>query len=849
MAQSIQRQVINSAGGTFTNGGITLTTNIGEAVIGTISNNGITLRQGFLQPDDTDTLAAPIFYQRNLTFCQGDSVVLYTQSGIGLTFQWTLNGTNIVGATDSFFVANTSGSYRVVVSDGSNSATSSEKIVTVNSNPTVAIQASSALTFCQGGSVTLSASGANTYVWSNSNVNSSISVSNSGNFSVIGTDSNGCSATSAVVSTLVNSLPVVSIQNSKGRNSICSGDSLTLTASGAVSYSWNTSASTTSIIANQSGVYLVVGTDTNGCSSSDSTSITVNALPNIQVNSSGSTSLCSGDSLSLFATGGATYTWSTGASSSSISVNQSGSFSVTGTDANGCSNTSNAIQVVVNALPSVSIQNSGSLSFCQGGSVTLTAAGANSYTWSNASTNSSINVTSTGNYTVIGTDTNGCSASSNAVSIVVNTPIVPTVAATGATNVCKTNVTIISTSARSYLWSNGDTTSSILASVSGNYSVTTTDSNGCRATSNSVTFNKFSAVPARPVAITGDLNPCAVIGTNNTLTYSVPADPNALSFTWLLTNGITAVGNATGNVITVTYPAGFSSGQIRATPVNSCGNGLARAIYPKTAPITTVPTFTQSVTSVCNIRGTATQATYSIQSIPGCSSYQWTLPTHATLVSGQGTTSIQVTFTSAFSSGSISVVGISSCGNTPSTSISISLLAKPVITGSNSICPGDQVTYTIPVVPGAIRYRFNLPAGLTIVSQNANSAVITNTGSFISGTLGAQVQTTLCGWSQPGSLSLNTSACRGMVGNFSLNIYPNPSRGEFQMQFGSTMNDVLINVYAADGRLVKRQSLGQVENQSLYYNDIAEGLYHFEIIATDYEGRIHRKMEKMMIQR
>ncbi len=63
------------------------------------------------------------------------------------------------------------------------------------------------------------------------------------------------------------------------------------------------------------------------------------------------------------------------------------------------------------------------------------------------------------------------------------------------------------------------------------------------------------------------------------------------------------------------------------------------------------------------------------------------------------------------------------------------------------------------------------------------------------------------------------------------------------------MNDVLISVFAADGRLVKRQSLGSVETQTLYFNDVAEGLYHFEIIATDSEGKVHRKMEKMMIQR
>jgi hypothetical protein len=309
------------------------------------------------------------------------------------------------------------------------------------------------------------------------------------------------------------------------------------------------------------------------------------------------------------------------------------------------------------------------------------------------------------------------------------------------------------------------------------------------------------------------------------------------------------VGNATGNVISVTYPAGFSTGQIRATPVNSCGNGSARAIYPKKSAITTVPAFIQSVTSVCNIRGTATQATYSVQPIAGCSGFQWTLPTNATLVSGQGTNSIQVTFAASFSSGSISVLGISACGNTPSRSITVSLLAKPVISGSNSICPGDLVTYTMPVVPGAIRYRFNLPSGLSLVSQNANSAVITNNGSFVSGSLGAQVQTTLCGWSQPGSLSLNTSACRGMLGDVSMNIYPNPSRGEFQLQLGAPVKDVQVSVYAADGRLVKRQAFGQVETQTLNYNDVAEGLYHLEIIATDAENKVHRKMEKIMIQR
>ena len=577
-----------------------------------------------------------------------------------------------------------------------------------------------------------------------------------------------------------------------------------------------------------SGVYSNVLVGSNGCDSVVTLTLNVNST----IVQSLQASICEGNQ----------YTFG------NRSLTLSGIYYDTLRTSTGCDSIL-TLQLTVNSNPTVSIQASGVLAFCQGGSVTLSASGANNYAWSNSATSNSINITQSGNYSVVGTDTNGCVGSAAAVHITVYTPVVPSITANGATNVCNTNVTINSTSAPSYLWSNGATTASIVATASGLYSVTTTDSNGCTAVSNSIQVNKFTAVPSRPVAIAGELNPCAVLGTSNTLTYSVPADPNVLSYTWLLTNGITAVGNATGNVISVTYPAGFSTGQIRATPVNACGNGLARAIYPKKSAITTVPVFTQSVTSVCNIRGTATQATYSVQPIAGCSGYQWTMPTQATLISGQGTNSIQVIFDAAFSSGSISVIGISNCGNTPSSSITVSLLAKPVISGSNSICPGDLVTYTMPVVPGAIRYRFNLPAGLSLVSQNANSAVITNNGSFVSGSLGAQVQTTLCGWSQPGSLSLNTSACRGVVGDFSVNIYPNPSAGEFQLQLGAPVKDVQVSVYASDGRLVKRLVFGQVETQTLYFNDVAEGLYHLEVVATDSENKVHRKMEKMLIQR
>jgi hypothetical protein len=219
------------------------------------------------------------------------------------------------------------------------------------------------------------------------------------------------------------------------------------------------------------------------------------------------------------------------------------------------------------------------------------------------------------------------------------------------------------------------------------------------------------------------------------------------------------------------------------------------------------------------------------------------------MISGQGTTSIEVSFGSSFSSGTISVIGISTCGNSPAKSVSVVLLAKPIIAGNSTLCPGSSETYTMPVVPGALRYRFNLPTGLTLVSQNANTAVIRNSGNFVSGTIGAQVQTASCGWSQPGTLALNITTCRSLNEDFSMSIYPNPTFGELFIQFGVTMKNVRVGIYGSDGRLVKQEIFAGVASQNLNYSGLAEGLYHVEVLATDAENNVHRRMEKILIQR
>jgi hypothetical protein len=121
-----------------------------------------------------------------------------------------------------------------------------------------------------------------------------------------------------------------------------------------------------------------------------------------------------------------TYSWNngataiTGASNNTYVANASGSYTLTITDANGCTATSAAIPVTVNVLPVVTAAANGPTTFCTGGSVTLTATGAATYVWSNGATTPSITVNASDVITVVGTTDVGCSATSHAITVTVN---------------------------------------------------------------------------------------------------------------------------------------------------------------------------------------------------------------------------------------------------------------------------------------------------------------------------------------------------------------------------------------------------------------------------------------------
>ena len=157
-----------------------------------------------------------------------------------------------------------------------------------------------------------------------------------------------------------------------------------------------------------------------------------------------------------------------------------------------------AITVTINALPLTPIISaSGNTSFCTGGSVDLTSSATTGNSWSTSSTSQAITVATSGSYSVTVTDNNGCSATSTATIVNVSSAPAPTINASATAACSGETVTLTSSTADAYLWSNGDTTHAIQVTASGNFSVITTNSNACDGVGTSVqTTVTFTTTPS-----------------------------------------------------------------------------------------------------------------------------------------------------------------------------------------------------------------------------------------------------------------------------------------------------------------------------------------------------------------
>lgn len=432
------------------------------------------------------------------------------------------------------------------------------------------ITPSGPLTFCQSDSVTLTANTGSSYLWSTGDTTQSITVSNSGNYSVtVGvptpscvngtvacTDCNGGTASVAVT---VNPLPVVSI--SPAASAICSGNTDTLAASGAVSYLWSSGGTNAIEVVSPliNSTYTVTGTDSNGCANIATSVVNVNPLPVIAISASDS-AICVGWNDTLTASGALSYVWSSGGTAAMevVSPVANSTYTVTGTDSNGCINAATST-VSVNQNPAVSL--GPDITQCEG-IVTLDAQNPGAaYLWYNNSTAQVVSVSSSGTCYVLVTDVNGCTGSDT---IVVTINANPVVALGSDTTQCGGSIVLdAQNSGALYLWNDNSTAQTMMVNTTGAYFVTVTNSDGCSgADTINVTINILPVVTASSSSSSACLDDADVIltGTPAGGTWSGPGvvgnnfDPSAgtglqsLTYTYIDTNGCSGVAGVSINV-------------------------------------------------------------------------------------------------------------------------------------------------------------------------------------------------------------------------------------------------------------------------------------------------------------
>ncbi len=356
---------------------------------------------------------------------------------------------------------------------------------------TATISASGPLSFCSGGSVTLTANSGSQYLWSpGGQTTRSITATSPGSYSVRVTNSGGTNATStpSIVSiTTSGSTPTVS---ANGSTSFCAGGSVVLTSSSASSYLWSNGATTQSITVSTSGTYSV-STNSGGCGgTSTPTTVNANSGPSTPtVTASSSLNVCPGSILTLTSSAANGYLWSTGATTRTITVSAAGTYSVRAYSGPNCSaQSSNSIVTMLTAPTAPSISANGSLSLTSSHpSVTLTSTTANAYLWSTSESTRSIVVSTQGSYRVTVTGSNGCKATSTAAIVSKSgctPPAAPTISLSGSPVVISGgSVTLTSTTAGGYLWSTGATSRSITVTTAGVYTVRAYNAGGCFSTS------------------------------------------------------------------------------------------------------------------------------------------------------------------------------------------------------------------------------------------------------------------------------------------------------------------------------------------------------------------------------
>jgi hypothetical protein len=374
-----------------------------------------------------------------------------------------------------------------------------------------------------------------------------------------------------------------------------------------------------------------------------------------------------------------------------------------------------------------------------------------------------------------------------------------------------------------------------------------------------VIFYLLAQLPTTPAPIVASsANICPILGSNTTITYTIPKVTAATSYNWAAQAGTTTITHPNGlgvndTTVTVSFSAGFTTSSITVSASNDCNTSGTRSLpISRNNPAT--PGLVSGPTNACEfIAPGGTPATYSVANVPG-NTYTWTPVPGAIGLTGQGTNSISFTFPNGFTSGSVTVTATNGCGTSGVRTLPISKLnpATPSVIDviQTGVCPNRVYTYTLSGTPAnstSVQWTVPVSSGAALVSgQGTNSITVSYPATAVAGLVTAQAVNN-CGSSvtrvsdvklpacppEPRMFSKgNTQSTETTMTDMEVNVFPNPTNTDFKFQVITTGNEKIhVRIMDLQGRVREtitilsgqQISIGQTLPAGTYFAEILKG--------------------------
>ena len=366
-------------------------------------------------------------------------------------------------------------------------------------------------------------------------------------------------------------------------------------------------------------------------------------------------------------------------------------------------------------------------------------------------------------------------------------------------------------------------------------------------------------IPLAPGVISGSIDACPFMGTSTNATYTIRKVLNATSYNWNVPSGATLVSHPGGlgindTIITVSYNRQFVSGSIQVRALSNCSvsNYTSLAISKK---ITTTPGVITGVTDACPLMGTSSYGYYSIAAVLNATSYIWVVPTGATIVGGQGTTNITVSYQNNFISGNITVSAVNNCSASAVRLLAITrkIPSTPgaiTVTALNA-CPDRQIKYAIATVLNATSYEWKIPMGASYVGatngniitvQYPNGVILDSVtvkaknNCFVSASRKITISLPACPtlFTKLANDKTNNSEVKKIEGDLQVQVSPNPTSTYFELLVKSKekRTPIICKIMNVDGKLMELRNdilegekinLGQKYQSGVYFAMIIQG--------------------------